>query len=45
MITAQHRNLDPQAPMLPLYMDSALLQFRILLAAEAAAESTLQSAA
>ncbi|MFI5445687.1 Rieske 2Fe-2S domain-containing protein [Polaromonas sp. UC242_47] len=34
MITAQHRNmqLKPDAPMLPLAMDSALIQFRRLLA-------------
>ena len=33
MITAQHRNiaLAPDAPMLPLAMDAALLQFRRLL--------------
>jgi hypothetical protein len=33
MITAQHRNilLKPDAPMLPLAMDSALVQFRRLL--------------
>jgi len=37
MISAQHRNLDPAQPMLPLAMDAALLQFRRLLAARAAA--------
>jgi len=41
MITAQYRNIlrDPQAPMLPLAMDSALVQFRRLLAQRVAAES------
>ena len=41
MISAQHRNLraDRAAPMLPLHMDSALLRFRRLLVAEAAAEA------
>jgi vanillate O-demethylase monooxygenase subunit len=41
MITAQHRNIlrDPRAPMLPLAMDSALAQFRRLLAQRVAAES------
>ena len=40
-ITAQCRNiaLDPSAPMLPLAMDSALTQFRRLLAAEMASEA------
>jgi len=40
MITAQHRNIlrNPQAPMLPLAMDAALLQFRRLLAARLQAE-------
>ncbi len=42
MITAQHRSIqrDPDAPMLPLAMDSALLQFRRLVAARAQMEST-----
>jgi vanillate O-demethylase monooxygenase subunit len=41
MITAQHRNIlrDPAHPMLPLAMDSALAQFRRLLAQRVAAES------
>lgn len=41
MITAQHRNmlLCPEAPMLPLAMDSALMQFRRLLAQRVAAEA------
>jgi hypothetical protein len=41
MITAQHRNIlrNPDAPMLPLAMDSALVQFRRLLAQRVAAES------
>ncbi|HYF17537.1 MAG TPA: aromatic ring-hydroxylating dioxygenase subunit alpha [Ramlibacter sp.] len=41
MITAQHRNIqrNPQAPMLPLPIDGALVQFRRLLAQQAAAES------
>lgn len=38
MITAQYRNLGPSATMLPLGMDSALVQFRRLLAARLAAE-------
>jgi phenylpropionate dioxygenase-like ring-hydroxylating dioxygenase large terminal subunit len=40
MITAQHRNIlrNPEAPMLPLAMDGALVQFRRLLAARVAAE-------
>ena len=40
MITAQHRNigLAPDRPMLPLAMDSALLQFRRALAAQIALE-------
>jgi len=42
MITAQYRNIlrDPQAPMLPLAMDAALVQFRRLLAQRVAAETT-----
>jgi vanillate O-demethylase monooxygenase subunit len=49
IITAQHRNLllRPDAPMLPLAMDSALLQFRRLLAecvrAEAGVGAELRS--
>ena len=45
MISAQHRTIRgaPAAPMLPLYMDSALLQFRRLLAAEAATEAALRA--
>jgi vanillate O-demethylase monooxygenase subunit len=41
MITVQHRNIlrNPDAPMLPLAMDSALVQFRRLLAQRVAAES------
>ena len=41
MITAQHRNilLDPSAPMLPLAMDSALIQFRRMLDEALDAES------
>ncbi|MDW5441660.1 aromatic ring-hydroxylating dioxygenase subunit alpha [Polaromonas sp. SM01] len=41
MITAQHRNmlLKPGAPMLPLAMDSALMQFRRLLAQRVADEA------
>ena len=44
MITAQHRNLvnAPGAPMLPLYMDSALVQFRRLVEAEAGVEAGIQ---
>jgi len=42
MITAQHRNIqrNPRLPMLPLAMDSALLQFRRLLAARAELEAS-----
>jgi len=45
MITAQQRNLmsAPGAPMLPLYMDSALVQFRRLVEAEAVAEATAEA--
>ena len=41
MITAQHRSIerDPGAPMAPLFMDMALVQFRRLLDAEFAAEN------
>ena len=41
MITAQARNIarDPDAKMMPLAMDSALLQFRRLIEREIAAES------
>ena len=41
MITAQHRNMQrmPDAPMLPLAMDSALIQFRRLLAQRVADEA------
>lgn len=41
MITAQHRNIlrNPDAPMLPLAMDGALVQFRRLLAQRVAAEN------
>jgi len=41
MITAQHRNIlrDPAAPMLPLAMDSALVQFRRMLDEALDAES------
>ncbi len=41
MISAQHRNIlrNPQAPMLPLAMDAALVQFRRLVSARAQAES------
>ena len=40
MISAQHRAMKsaPGAPMLPLYMDAALAQFRRLLEAELAKE-------
>lgn len=40
MITAQHRNIehDPSAPMLPMTMDAALVQFRRLLVAQVQAE-------
>jgi len=40
MITAQHRNLllDPDRAMLPLAMDSALLQFRRALKAQVESE-------
>ena len=40
MISAQHRNiaLNPQLPMLPLAMDSALIQFRRALEAQVQAE-------
>lgn len=40
MITAQHRNIElhPEAPMLPLAMDSALIQFRRALDARIRAE-------
>ena len=46
MIVAQYRNLQlrPEAPMLPLAMDSALLQFRRLLARQAEAEASTLSA-
>ncbi|MBX9612362.1 MAG: aromatic ring-hydroxylating dioxygenase subunit alpha [Burkholderiales bacterium] len=46
MITAQHRNLQlsPDAPMLPLAMDAALLQFRRLLAARVEIERNTQVA-
>ena len=42
MITAQYRNIlrDPQAPMLPLAMDAALLQFRRLLQERVALEQS-----
>ena len=42
MITAQHRSIQrqPGAPMLPLAMDSALLQFRRLVAARAQMEAS-----
>ena len=45
MISAQHRNilLNPQAPMLPLAMDSALTQFRRLLAQRLAAQTTARA--
>ena len=41
MISAQHRSLAqaPAAPMLPLYMDSALMQFRRLVEAQAGLEA------
>jgi vanillate O-demethylase monooxygenase subunit len=41
MITAQHRNIlrNPQAPMLPLAMDGALVQFRRLLQQQVEAEA------
>ena len=46
MVRAQHRNLlrNPQAPMLPLAMDAALVQFRRLLATRAQMETTLTQA-
>jgi len=42
MITAQHRNIElaPGAPMLPLSMDLALVQFRRLIDSELAREQT-----
>ncbi len=45
MISAQHQTiqLNPEAPMLPLVMDSALTQFRRLLAARLQAENSRQS--
>ena len=47
MISAQHRNLlcNPAAPMTPLYMDMALMQFRRLLENEFAAESAAGASA
>ena len=41
MITAQYRNIgrDPQKPMAPLWMDSALMQFRRMLEEAVAAEN------
>ena len=46
MITAQHTNIahDPGRPMLPLAMDSALVQFRRLLAERREMECTTRSA-
>ena len=46
IITAQHRNLllRPDAPMLPLAMDSALIQFRRLLAERVRAEGAVAAA-
>jgi vanillate O-demethylase monooxygenase subunit len=40
MITAQHRNLNPGAVMLPLWMDAALVQWRKLLEQECLQESS-----
>ena len=47
MISAQHRTIQsaPGAPMLPLYMDAALVQFRRLLEREHALEAGLRPAA
>ena len=41
MISAQHRNIlrNPLAPMLPLAMDAALVQFRRLVSARAQTEA------
>ena len=39
MITAQHQNLNPDAAMVPLWMDAALVQWRKMLANAVAAES------
>lgn len=46
MITAQHRNLlrNPDAPMLPLHFDAALMRFRKLLAEEKLAEDATSPA-
>ncbi|RYF42902.1 MAG: aromatic ring-hydroxylating dioxygenase subunit alpha [Comamonadaceae bacterium] len=46
MITAQHENIrrHPDAPMLPLAMDSALMQFRRLLARRVADEAAAPAA-
>ncbi len=38
MITAQHRNLNPDAAMLPLWMDAALVQWRKMLEQAVASE-------
>jgi len=47
MIGAQYRNLlrNPAAPMLPLAMDAALVQFRRLLEARVAREQAAAQAA
>jgi hypothetical protein len=44
-ITAQHENIKrhPDAPMLPLAMDSALVQFRRILAQRVAEEAEISS--
>ena len=45
MITAQHRNLNADAAMQPLWMDAAVLQWRKLLKQEVASEKLKQAAA
>ena len=40
MITAQHRNLNPDAAMLPLWMDAALVQWRRMLTEAVDSESS-----
>ena len=44
MITAQYRNIDPEAQMLPLAMDAALVQYRRLLQQEVERERDMPAA-
>ena len=44
MITAQYRNIDPEAQMLPLGMDAALVQYRRLLQQEIERERDIPAA-